>query len=175
LWAGQPETKACIATLNWLLARLRGLPVRLLFRAHPRDPAWGGRAYGQLRARARIDWLDVSGEPPSATLARRPHLVVTQFSSLAVDAGFAGIPSLHVLLPGAGAALLRRLKGYATPAICDFGAAFVATGSAHDDTVRGALLDVVARRRVLRRFRALYSTTKPTVHLVAKALRDIIS
>jgi hypothetical protein len=174
LWAGQPETQACVETLEWLIAELAGLPARLLLRAHPRDPARGGRVYRDLFTRAGIDWLDVSGEPVAATLARRIDLAVTQFSSVAVDAGFAGVPSLHVLLPQAGGLLLRQLKGYGVPAICDARAAFLATGGAQDDSVRAALLDAAARERVMARFHALYGTAAPTAQLVAAALHDIM-
>ena len=174
LWAGQPETNACIATLEWLLPQLAGLPAQLIFRAHPRDPAFGSGIYRELFARAGIECLDVSAEPVETTLARRLDLVVTQFSSVAVDAGFAGVPSLHVLLPHAGGGLLRRLKGYDIPAICDAGAAFLATGGPRDDILRVALLDPSARKRVMARFRSYYATDAPTVQLVAAALRDIM-
>jgi len=174
LWAGQPETEACIATLEWLLAQFGDLPAQLLLRAHPRDPAFGGRVYSALCERTGIKCLDVSKEPVEATLARRLDLVVTQFSSVAVDAGFAGVPSLHVLLPHAGGELLRRLKGYDIPAICDAGAAFLATGGPQDAPLRMALLDPAARERVMVRFRTLYAAEAPTVQLVAAALRDII-
>lgn len=175
LWAGQPETRACIATLEWLLPQLAGLPAKLLLRAHPRDPALGSRVYGDLMVRAGVDSIDVSAEPVDATLARRLDLVVTQFSSVAVDAGFAGVPSLHVLLPDAGGGLLRQLKGYDIPAICDAGAAFLATGRPQDAPLHIALLDPAARERVMARFRALYAVNTPTAQLVAAALRDIIS
>ena len=174
LWAGQPETNDCVATLEWLLPQLAGLPAQLLFRAHPRDPALGGSLYSGLFARAGIECLDLSAEPVETTLARRVDLVVTQFSSVAVDAGFRGAPSLHVLLPDAGAATLRRLKRYDIPAICDAGAAFLATGGPRDDTLRVALLDPSARKRVMARFRSHYATDAPTVQLVAAALRDIM-
>lgn len=174
LWAGQPETEACIATLEWLLAQFGDLPAQLLLRAHPRDPAFGGRVYCALCERTGIEYLDVSAEPVETTLARRLDLVVTQFSSVAVDAGFTGVPSLHVLLPHAGGGLLRRLKGYDIPAICDAGAAFLATGKPQDAPLRMALLDPAARERVMARFRALYAADAPTVQLVAAALRDIM-
>lgn len=175
LWAGQPETAACVATLEWLLPQLAGLPLKLWFRAHPRDPALGGRVYGELLARGGVDSVDVSAEPLEATLARRLDLVVTQFSSVAVDAGFAGVPSLHLLLPAAGGGLLRQLKGYSIPAICDSGAAFLATGGPRDDLLRTALFDAAAREEVMRRFRVLYAVDTPTAQLVAAALQDIIS
>lgn len=174
LWAGQPETEASIATLEWLLPQFAGLPAKLLFRAHPRDSALGGSVYRELIASAGVNCLDVSAEPVEATLGRGLHLVVTQFSSVAVDAGFSGVPSLHVLLPHAGGRLLQRLKGYARPAICDAGAAFLATGGLRDEFLRVALLDSAARERIMVNFRALYAVATPTAQLVAAALRDII-
>lgn len=175
LWAGQPETNACVATLEWLLPQFAGLPAKLLFRAHPRDPALYASVYRELFARAGVEYLDVSAEPLEATLARRLDLVATQFSSVAVDAGFAGVPSLHVLLPDAGGGLLRRLKGYDIPAICDAGAAFLTTGGSGDRRLRAALLDAAAREGMMARFRDLYAVDAPTAQLVAAALRDIIS
>ena len=52
-----------------------------------------------------------------------PRLVVTQFSSTAIEAGFFGIPSLNVLLPDAGGARLLEKKGYRVPPHCIQGAA----------------------------------------------------
>jgi hypothetical protein len=173
LWAGQPETEACVATLEWLLAQL-GFTAQLLFRAHPRDPAIHGRTYSDLFASAGVDWLDVSAELLEKTLARRLDLVVTQFSSVAVEAGFAGVPSLHVLLPHAGGRLLRRLKGYEVPGICEAGAAFLATSEQQGSMLRSALLDGTARERVIARFRTLYAADAPTAKLVAMALRAIL-
>lgn len=174
LWAGQPETNACVATLEWLFPQLAGLPLKLLFRAHPRDPALGSHVYHELIAHAGVECADVSAEPVEATLARQIDLVVTQFSSIAVDAGFAGVPSLHVLLPHAGGGLLRRLKGYDIPAICDAGAAFLAVGGPRDAPLGTALLDAAARERVMVRFRTLYAADVPKAHLVLAALRDIM-
>ena len=59
--------------------------------------------------------------------ALAPHLVITQFSSVALEAGFYGVPSAWVLVPGAGAQSLHAKKGYRVPALCAAGGAGLAS------------------------------------------------
>jgi hypothetical protein len=109
------------------------------------------------------------------TLARDFQLVVTQFSSVAVEAGFLGIPSLHVLLAQAGGGALQAMKGYNTPAVCAAGAAFVARDNTPVQDVVGTLTDETARRAVLARFVEAYQADTPTLPMVMEALAGIIT
>ena len=174
LWAGQPETAHNLATLEWVLRALRTLAPNVLFRAHPRDPGVAGGAYAAFASLLGERWIDVTGEPLAITLAREFHLVVTQFSSVAVEAGFLGVPSLHVLLSAAGGGALKTMKGYDTPAICAAGAAFIARDNTPAENVVAALTDETARQAVIARFVEAYRTDNPTLPMVMTALAGII-
>ncbi len=174
LWAGQPETAHDLATLEWVLRTWQGLAPIVLFRAHPRDPGVAAGAYAAFAALLGERWIDVTDEPLAVTLARDFHLVVTQFSSVAVEAGFLGIPSLHVLLAAAGGGSLKAMKGYDTPAICAEGAAFMARDNTPVQDVVGTLTDDTARRAVLARFVEAYQTDTPTLPMVMETLAGII-
>ncbi|MGH8616782.1 MAG: hypothetical protein ACREUW_03760 [Burkholderiales bacterium] len=174
LWAGQPETAHNVATLEWVLRALRTLAPTVLFRAHPRDPGVARGAYAPFAALLGERWIDVSAEPLAVTLAREFPLVVTQFSSVAVEAGFLGIPSLHVLLASAGGGALKTMKGYDTPAICAAGAAFLARDNTPPADVVAALTDETARQTVIARFVEAYRTDTPTLPMVMAALAGII-
>jgi len=126
LWIGQPETEDALRTLEVLLPALRAQRSALWFRAHPGDEGYLGGAYRRLLAAAGLAVEDLTASSLEGCLRRRPRLVVTQFSSVAVEAGFWGFPALNVLLPEAGAARLAEKKGYSIPPWCDAGAAFVA-------------------------------------------------
>ena len=167
LWAGQPETESCIATLARMAEFLREPDIRFLFRAHPRDRGYAGGAYRDFLARLGTRARDVSSVPLVAVLKAPLQLVLTQYSSVAVEAGFAGIPSAYVLLPGAGEDLLFAQKGYRVPMPCDAGAAFHARNPDLRKMLDTALRDSGARAAVLARFRALYRAETPqTPHLV---------
>ena len=117
LWAGQPETECCLRTLAAVLPLIKSAGAELLFKAHPRDEGYPAR-YDELLATAGLHATDVTALSVAQALGRGPHLVVTQFSSLAIEAGFFGIPSLWVLLSDAGGESLEEKKGYHTPALC---------------------------------------------------------
>ena len=147
LWIGQPETADALRTLDALMPALRARHCALWFRAHPRDAGYARAVYASLPIE------DMTARPLDECLARRPRLVITQFSSVAVGAGFWGIPSLNVLLSDAGSARLLERKGYARPPWCDAGAAFVAQRASEIESVLTAALDSEsARRGVLARF-----------------------
>lgn len=148
LWAGQPETSDSLTTLRALLPAFRSHGVELLFKAHPRDPGYRAGAYAPVLA--GLPWRDVTPLSVSDALALAPQLAVTQFSSVAVEAGFFGIPSLCVLLDKAGGARLMEKKGYSVPPYCRFGATACLTHEhAITTTVSTMLTDDVARDRTL--------------------------
>lgn len=157
LWAGQPETDDAVHTLEALLPILHEHAVDLLFKAHPRDAGYTTGTYRALLDASGIAATDVTNLSVEDALALAPRLIVTQFSSIATEAGFFGVPSLWVLLPHAGAARLRQKKGYAVPPLC------LARGAAYagdQDTLAGAfaqaLADIDYRENLMRCFDDYY-------------------
>jgi len=162
LWVGQPETRDALKTLAVLVPALQAQGARLWFRAHPRDAGYAGGAYRQLLEDKRARTRDLTASSLETCLTARPSLVVTQFSSVAVEAGFWGIPVLHVLLPGAGAARLAAKKGYAVPPWCEAGAAFLVTEAATmRATLRLALGSQQARAAVQDSFDRYFEVRRP--------------
>ncbi len=153
LWAGQPETDDAVATLLRALPALQQLGAALLFRAHPRDP---GRARGEYRwllDGGAVQARDVTALPLEVCLALAPELVLTQFSSVGVEAGFHGIPTAHLLYPDAGGKSLRDKKGLSAPPWCAEGAAFLLElPGGEAELLRTALGDDHARARVIASF-----------------------
>lgn len=175
LWAGQPETNDSIATLGWLLEALQGQQYRLLFRAHPRDPGWKAGQYSSLLRGRGVAWEDVTNEPLSETFHRHIDLTVSQFSSVAIEGGFHGVPALFVLLPEAGAGTLKKLKGYSVPSVCEDGAGFLVTERSQSAVLKGALYDQAEREQVMTRFREVLSTDQPSLPLATALLDSIIT
>jgi hypothetical protein len=161
LWIGQPETADALRTLAVLLPSLQARRAPLWFRAHPRDAGHDRDAYAEILGRSRQAAEDVTSIPVDECLRRRPRLVITQFSSVAIEAGFWGIPSLNVLLPDAGGSKLAQKKGYSVPPWCEDGAAFLVTRTEDVDKVIGcALGSADARRKVMEAFDRYFRVTE---------------
>ena len=95
----------------------------------------------------------VTALPLEDCLARHPTLVITQFSSVAVEAGFWGIPGLNVLFNDVGSRALAAKKGYSVPPWCEAGAAFLISRPQDVDQVLDrALGSAEARRAVMEGF-----------------------
>ena len=155
LWIGQPETADALRTLETLLPALGAGGWKLWFRAHPRDEGYVRGAYGGLPV------ADITSHSLDECLARRPRLVITQFSSVAVEAGFRGIPSLNVLLPEAGGGTLARKKGYSVPPWCEEGAAFLVVRRQDVDKILDcALSSADARGKVMEAFDRYFKVTE---------------
>ncbi|MEQ1772385.1 MAG: hypothetical protein ABL891_01265 [Burkholderiales bacterium] len=161
LWAGQPETPDCLVTLSILLPLLAARGIELLFKAHPRDAGYSSGAYRALLANAGIVSHDVTHLSVEEALLLAPRLVITQFSSAAIEAGFFGIPSLNIVLPDAGGARLLEKKGYQAPLHCAEGAAGCVMRS---DELAGVLYplidDKTARENLIRCFDAYFCTAE---------------
>lgn len=152
LWAGQPNRAVCRRTLKALWPALRQAGATVLFRAHPRDE---GFAPALSRLGAGVPVVDVSSEADPLPSIKACDLVVTQFSSLAVEAGRLGIPSLFVLFPELGRRYLRQCNGMTELPWCAEGSAFLLDDKKRAGVVlRTALTDQAARRDVLRRLGA---------------------
>jgi hypothetical protein len=174
LWAGQPETRDCLRTLESLLPQARSRAMTVLFKAHPRDPGYRAGVYRELLVHHGTRWQYVTALAVPEALALAPDLVVTQFSSVAVEAGFHGIPSLSVLLADAGGARLLEKKGYAVPPYCTAGAA----AFAHDERELSAALallldDRAQREKIIRCFDSYFQTGTPALPALVASLRAI--
>jgi hypothetical protein len=123
LWAGQPETDDCMRTLVVLLPVLQHLGIEVAFKAHPRDAGYAAGTYREAFKAAGVRYRDITASSVDDALGAAPRLVVTQFSSVAIEAGFFGIPSLWILLPDAGGARLEQKKGYGVPPLALAGGA----------------------------------------------------
>jgi hypothetical protein len=174
LWAGQPETEDCVRTLAALLPALASLDAELLFKAHPRDAGYTSGRYASQIATAGVRWTDLTGVDVAHALAQAPHLVVTQFSSLAIEAGFYGIPGLWVLLPDAGMAALMHKKGYSEPPLCAAGGAALATEAGSvGDVVEQTLADEALRCRLIDAFDAYFDTGRAALPATLRALSSV--
>jgi hypothetical protein len=159
LWAGQPETEDGLETMKRFLPVLSGArDVKLLFKAHPRDGGYLTGAYRDLLAHADIDYLDVTAHELDAVMEYAPRIVLTQFSSVGVEAGFYGIPTANILYPDVGGKRLFGKKGYNIPPWAQQGAAFVVTTTAAQEVILDtALNDEAARASAIKQFDAYFS------------------
>ena len=150
LWAGQPETDDAVNTLRAVLPLLRDYGATVLFKAHPRDPGYRLGVYPGLFASAGVRYRDITAYTVTQALELAPRLVITQFSSVAIEAGFFGVPGLHLLFASAGGTRLKQKKGYLVPPLCLAGGAAGVTEEAllatalaralHDEDFRAKLI-----------------------------------
>lgn len=174
LWAGQPETADCLMTLEALLPQLARMRLQLLFKAHPRDAGYHRGAYRDILGLQALSPVDLTSSPVEDALMKAPRLVVTQFSSVAIEAGFHGIPSLNVLLPGAGGDRLIEKKDWTAPPHCLEGAAlFTHDAASLPEMLETALDDGVVRDRIMRCFDSYFSVAAPTLPTLAATLGNL--
>jgi hypothetical protein len=173
LWAGQPETEDCLHTLAALAPAILNTGSSLLLKAHPRDAGYRTGIYARALPVLGLAFEDASAASVEEVLALRPRLVVTQFSSVAVEAGFWGVPALHVLLPDAGGARLIARKGYAIPPWCSVGAAFYANNPTQiKGLMHEALYDEERRAAIIDRFDDYFAVRDQAVpRLIARLVR----
>jgi len=164
LWVGQTETNVNADTLQRLCGTLTSYQVCVLLKAHPRDPGHHGGVYQRLLQDHGVEYIDVTGLSLADCLAYKPVLCMTLFSSLAVEAGFYGIPAVHLLYEDIGYQRLLDIKGYGAPPWCIAGASFLVTdASQQDEIIRTALFDDAERNRVMSNF-SHYFGSNETVH-----------
>ncbi len=175
LWAGQPDTDDCVRTLRTLAPHLRARNVELLFKAHPRDSGYATGDYARTLEAAGVSYVDLTSASQDEALAWAPDLVVTQFSSLSIEAGFYGIPSLWLLLPDAGGARLAASKGYRVPPLIAAGAGALASTPADIPEALGrALADATWRTQTIRLFDAYWKVGELAApRLVERLLRFV--
>jgi hypothetical protein len=138
LWLGQPETRANLISLERLLPNLSRMGLELFFKAHPRDNGYRRGEYGQLFSGYKNKIEDVSSCDTATFFAYQPGLVLTHFSSMAIDFAFLGIPCCNVLFPDSGGKIYTEMTGLKRPILCEAG------GS-------GTIMDTVSIERELDR------------------------
>ena len=174
LWAGQPETGDCVRTLRCLLPLVRAHELTLLFKAHPRDAGYSSGTYQALFAGFEVPYRDATGLTVPEALLLAPHLVVTQFSSVAIEAGFYGIPSMSILLSDVGGARLLAKKGYPVPPYCECGGAACVTGVEElPEAFSRALGDQAQRKNIMRCFDAYFRTADPMLPPLIALLESV--
>lgn len=174
LWVGQPETDLSLATLQRILPVLQDSGFDLLFRAHPRDPGYGTGAYSKVLADGGVNVEDVTGLGWGDCLHKLPSLVLTQYSSLAVEAGFYGIPSVNVLYSDLGERHLIATKGYAAPPWCEAGAALLIRDQGAESRVLESARDPVVRTDILAAFANFFRVTERQVPMLLYRLYNHI-
>jgi hypothetical protein len=176
LWAGQPETADCLTTLAALRPLLAKMQLQLLFKAHPRDAGYSGGAYRSLLNDTALSPVDLTSLSVKEALLLAPRLVITQFSSVAIEAGFYGIPGLNVLLSGAGVDRLMEKKAYALPPHCQEGAAL----HAHDTqslvrALYSGINEETTRAEIIRCFDSYFCTSAPTLPAFIQILENLFA
>lgn len=175
LWIGQPETEDGLATLDRLLPVLRDGGWRLLFRAHPRDAGCAAGDYAAIAKALGWRFRDVTALASAEVFALAPRLVLTQFSSMVVEAGFHGIPSLCLLFPRAGMDRLYLKKGYREPMSCRAGAVWLCVDPGQLPAVLGQMIeDEQARSDLLSRFDVYFQAGTTTALASAAALETLL-
>lgn len=171
LWVGQPDAGDSYATLEAVLPALRAASATVLFRAHPRDVVYAEGRYARLLDEAGVPVRDATAAPDVIGLCCAADLVVTQFSSVAVEAGYLGTPALFVLLEHLGGLYIRKRKGYAIPPWCKENCAFLLDDAKMAAVVvDGAMHDTEAREAVRVNFARRYATRPPSASAVARII-----
>jgi hypothetical protein len=171
LWAGQPETDDALATLERVCPLLRQHGVGLLFRAHPRDRGYADGRYQRFFLESGIHVTDVTSLSLDDCMAMGPRLVATQFSSMAIEAGFYGIPSVHFLYPDIGGKRLLAKKGFTVTPWCAAGASILIDEPLDQkEMFTSALFDESVRRNTMARFDTYFHTDGPVTPIFVNYL-----
>jgi hypothetical protein len=178
LWAGQPDGDNSYRTLERLLPHLPKREVRLLFKAHPRDRLYREGAYEKMLG-CMPSAIDVTSEKETSGLCCAADLVITQFSSVGVEASYLGTPTLYVLFDDLGKAYLRQHKGYDCVPWAMRDAAFLLDSSFSPvglrAIIRAALFDEASRQKIRENFTTFYGSRPASTQTVAAVIRRTLS
>lgn len=166
LWAGQPDSYGNAETLKALIPHLRRLGASLIHRPHPYTPEDGPKIEGlRVVDGSKADGLELAGAA---------DLVATQFSTLAVEAAYAGTPSLFILLPGLGRKRHLTSTGMIDPPWCRDGLAFIARRRREiGPQVERALGNKNARRKAQEGFKRLRYESRNSPRRIARLVEKI--
>nr|MBI3612727.1 CDP-glycerol glycerophosphotransferase family protein [Nitrospirota bacterium] len=172
-WAGQPDGDNSYLALERLMPHLSREGMVLLFKAHPRDTAYQQGRYGRMLSGA-ASIKDVTQEKDTIGLCCAADLVITQFSSVGVEAGYLDTPALYALFDDLGKAYVRRHKGYDMVPWAARECAFALDSSSDlRGIIDSALFDEAARARVRENFRRCYRARPPAGEAVAAVIRAV--
>jgi len=175
LWAGQPEAARSFDAFARLVPCLVQAGVTVLFKAHPRDRLYREGAYRPLLSGIR-QVKDVTDERETAGLCCAADLVITQFSSVGVEAGYLGTPALYVLFDDLGKAYLRQHKGYEIVPWVERGCAFAMDSKSEmHNVIVTALFNEEARSQVRDNFSRWYGTRPLGAQAVGTIIRQILN
>jgi len=175
LWIGQPETLGCLNTLIRIMPHIRSLNLKLDFKAHPNDLGYfSGNSYASLLYDYNGCIDDVSSFNLDDCIERKPFLVITQFSSLAIEVGFKGIPTLHLLYEDVGGALFNKMYGRRMPVMCEVAASLMINNTGQELAILKQLkLDQDYRMDLIKSFRNYYdveNVESKLIHRIASLI-----
>jgi len=171
IWAGQPETDIAKITLSAVFPLLKQLNIRLLFKAHPKDEGYERNAYKDIANSFGELWTDITNHNLLECICKyTPSVLLTQYSSVAIEVGFYGIPSVNILLSDAGGKLIKLDKGYTIPPWCISNAAVVIENiSDLDGLLTPLLFNNNLRQTIISNF-MMWFGDQPTTSQVANVI-----
>jgi hypothetical protein len=171
LWAGQPDGDNSYLTLMRLLERFHDEKVTLMFRAHPRDQSYATGKYERLLTNTSMTTFDTTMHADPISLVCASDLVVTQFSSVAVEASYLGIPALFVLFDDLGKQYLRTYKGYDLVPWCEAGCSFLIQEEYEvNDVMEEALFSRSSRNEVCGNFKKRFADKVDSAAAIARII-----
>lgn len=176
MWAGQPETEDSLNTLRYIAPDLAQMNAYLLFKAHPRDRGYESGIYKDLFQKYGLVYRDVTSLNLDRCMEFAPRAVFTQFSSVAIEAGFYGVPSVHILYKDIGFRRLYKKKGFGIPPWCTRKAAFLITDTReHSVVLSKALLDGEERASTIRNFDDYFGVPSEVAPFLAKKISQTVT
>ncbi len=174
LWAGQPEYQYNFNSLIRIAPKLKELSLTLMFRAHPGDIEYHNGTYAKYFNSLNLSWLDVTNKPIEPDFFQKISLVFTQFSSLGIEAGFYGVPTVNVLFNDAGLQLLLEKTGSDELMTVKHNAAFLINDKESLENMGFFFKDLTLRAEVIRNFKELYRVNEKQLPKLFSTIKDII-
>lgn len=120
LWAGQPETELAGITLREIVPKLKEMNFKLLFKAHPDDAGYHDGYYAIFHEIMGHLWEDTTAiDFKECILKYAPRVVLTHYSSLGIEAGFYGIPTMNILADHSVTTRFKAQTGFNLPPWCE--------------------------------------------------------
>jgi hypothetical protein len=148
--------------------------MKLYFRAHPRDSAYAEGFWHEWLSKRRLRWVDCTQWDWPRVWEAPLGLVATAFSSVALDAAFRGLPTLHILHSRPVKKLLMQQKGFARPGVVASGAALASSGPLGYRWIDQSL-GAAGLRRMEADFGRVYRWEGPVIDAFEVVLKDIIT
>lgn len=174
LWAGQPEYQYNFNSLIRIAPKLKELSLTLVFRAHPSDIEYHNGTYSKYFNSLNLSWLDETNKLIGPDFFQNISLVITQFSSLGIEAGFYGVPTVNVLFKDVGLKLLREKTASDELMTVKHNAAFFINDQESLGSIGIFLRDLPLRAKVIRNFKVLFKTNEKQLPKLFSAIKDII-